>query len=182
MINLTGEQWERYEDKYGKLMWTIARKISGDDAISAIEDNRADLCQTALESINAFNKKTGASFDEMMLMKLFDQYTKTCLWHKKANKGKKIKNRYLLTNNTVSASENPDLLAQENSKAAASFDLKEDLNKVQKIIIDLIVKDPSIILDTGRVNISEIARLLGLSYSVASKHVQTIANKIRNVL
>ena len=87
MIKLTDEQWALYEERYGKLMHTISMKISGDEAIANHEDNYADLCIAALESIEGFKKKTGEDFDEAIDNKLFDQYTKTVLWNRKAKKG-----------------------------------------------------------------------------------------------
>ena len=87
MVELTDKEWALYEERYGKLMHTIAMKISGDDAIASHEDNYADLCIAALESIEGFEKKTGEKFKAAINNKLFDQYTKTVLWNRKAKKG-----------------------------------------------------------------------------------------------
>ena len=81
MVKLTNEQWAQYEERYGKLMHTISMKISGDDAIANHEDNYSDLCVAAIESIDAFERKTGDDFEKAMNNKLFDQYTKTVLWN-----------------------------------------------------------------------------------------------------
>jgi hypothetical protein len=40
---------------------------------ASVEDNYAELCVAALESINGFNKKTGKSFEEMFETKYIDQ-------------------------------------------------------------------------------------------------------------
>ena len=183
MVVLTGEQWSSYLVKYEKLMWKISQQITGDSAICDLEDNFADLCQTALESINGFHKKTGVSFDVMMEMKLFSQYTKTCLWHKKGNKGTKVKKRYPITNNTVSASDHTDLLySKESSSLSELSDLSPEFSKLQKIIIDCIVKDPSHLLDNGRVNSSSIARQLKMPIIDISKEVKRIGFKVKNTL
>ena len=87
MKQLTDDQWRYYEQRYGKLMKMISSRISGDEALANPEDNYSDLCIAALESIEGFRKKTGESFDVAMNNKLFDQYTKTVLWNRKAKKG-----------------------------------------------------------------------------------------------
>ena len=84
MIKITDEQWSIYLEKYDRLIWTIARKISGDDAVANVDDNYADLCVAAINSIVAYNKKTGIAVDEFLTTKLVDQYTKTVLWNLKA--------------------------------------------------------------------------------------------------
>ena len=102
MNNLTNDQWAQYEERYGKLMRTISFKISGDAAIANPEDNYSELCIAAIESINAFKKKTGKGFDEAFDTKLFDQYTKTVLWNRKAKKGIPLSKRMEFRNRHIS--------------------------------------------------------------------------------
>lgn len=183
MITLTEKQWESYLDKYKNLIFSIAYKITGDKAICSIEDNVSDLHIAALESINGFNRRTGASFEVMMHMKLFDQYTKTCLWHKKANKGNKIKKRYPLTNNTVSASDNEDLLTKE-SNAFEGFveDVRPQLSKIQQDVVDAIVKDPNLLLSNGKINISAVARSIDVNLHKVIGEIAKLNKAIGNIL
>ncbi len=104
-MQLTNEQWQLYVSKYDKLIWTIARRISGDIAIASLEDNYADLCIAALGSIEGFLKKDcakGKTFEEIFEMKLFDQYTKTVLWNFKAKKGVPLTKKMPFRNKHVS--------------------------------------------------------------------------------
>ena len=100
---LSSAQWQKYLDKYEKLMWMISRRISGDPVIADIETNYADLCVAALESVKGFNKKTGEDFDEMMENPLFNQYTKTVLWNAKNKKGMYVTNRRALNLSSISS-------------------------------------------------------------------------------
>lgn len=108
------EQWKKYEEKFGKLLHTISKNINGDPMIASHEDNYADLCIAALESIKGFKKKTGRDFDEFIDSKLFSGYTKTCVWNFKCSKGNKLKARYGLRNRSVS-SDNLDFIDIEDS-------------------------------------------------------------------
>ena len=91
---ITDEQWKIYWDKYEGLIYTIAKKISGDIATASFDDNVSYLKMAALESIKGFQKKTGSTVDEMLQEKLFDQYTKTCLWNAKNTLGDTLVKRY----------------------------------------------------------------------------------------
>ena len=50
-IVIDNSEWAQYTDRYEKLMWTVARNISGDRAIADLETNYADLCVAAIDSI-----------------------------------------------------------------------------------------------------------------------------------
>jgi len=173
-IDISPEQWDHYENRYGKLMWKISHKISGDKAISEPEDNYGDLCITAIESIRGFHKKTGESVEEMFGNKLFDAYTKTCLWHKKNSKGANITKKFPLTNKTFSMSGAQDSQPDEDSvftiedpapgpdMSLEIYELFGKFNHTQGVILDEISRDPSIIMGTGRINMSKLSKITGL--------------------
>ena len=91
-------------EKYDKLIWSIARKISGDTATSSLEDNYADLWLAAFEAVEGFTKQNDYSngpVEEWIETIPFDKYLKTCLWNKKNHKGKQIANKYHIHRDTV---------------------------------------------------------------------------------
>ena len=178
MINTN--QWELYETKYGKLMHKISRSISGDEVISALEDNYGDLCIAALDSIKGFSKKTGLSFDDMFGTKLFDQYTKTCLWHVKGNKGAKITKKYPVTKHTVSLYDHPEVfsLSGEDSNSADTEDfltvLSNGFTELERKVVSVIVKNPEFVNYKGHIVFSKVARSLRSSTYLVKKALNSI--------
>ena len=172
---ITDSQWNTYVEKYGKLMWKISRKISGDPMIASLEDNYADLCQTALESIEGFKKKTNKGFDEFFNTKLFDGYTKTCLWHKKASKGIKLTENMPNRAKTISIhkemkGDKVESKYYEIEDKKSEFELSAvnvshlfkdqsaELNQVALAIID----NPSLLREDGGVKVSTISQVTGI--------------------
>jgi len=96
---------EIISEKYDKLLWSIARKISGDNsATSSLEDNYADLWLAAFEAVEGFTKQNdyaNGPVEEWIETRPFDKYIKTCLWNKKNHKGKQIANKYHIHRDTV---------------------------------------------------------------------------------
>ena len=196
-IDITNDQWKTYEKKYGNLMWKISHMISGDEAISSPEDNYADLQITAIESVRGFHKKTGASVDEMLVSGNFDKYTKTCLWHLKGSKGAKITRRYPVTKKTLSighqrrdddtsdGGEVWQVSANEASSLESINFFKEvlpSLSSTQKSMVNNIIKDPTLILGSGKVNISKLAECMCVSWEKCKKDLLLLEKKVKSEL
>tara|TARA_R100000329_G_scaffold150761_1_gene144563 strand:- start:749 stop:1354 length:606 start_codon:yes stop_codon:yes gene_type:complete len=196
MIKLTDEQWALYEERYGKLMHTIAMKISGDDAIANHEDNYADLCMAALESIEGFKKKTGEDFDTAIDNKLFDQYTKTVLWNRKAKKGIPLTKRMNFRNKHYSIDRDVIMYGREGEEqglhgriedskaqyAASAIDLQDFANEQPedvKTVINAILKNPGILSKDGSINHSALRTSTGLSVHFTNKAVSKLKKSIR---
>lgn len=192
MINLTDEQWALYEERYGKLMHTIAMKISGDDAVASHEDNYADLCIAALESIEGFKNKTGEDFDEAINNKLFDQYTKTVLWNRKAKKGIPLTKRMPFRNSLVSldvdhmdigVSNLHDRLEDPKAAFEASSMELEDFTKSQaedvKKVLNAIIKNPGLLARDGSINNSAVKKNTGLSIHYTNKAVDQLKKSLK---
>tara|TARA_Y100000114_G_scaffold51894_2_gene47414 strand:+ start:12591 stop:13184 length:594 start_codon:yes stop_codon:yes gene_type:complete len=192
MIQLTEEQWALYEERYGKLMHTIANKISGDTAIANHEDNYADLCVAALESIEAFKKKTGQGFNESINNKLFDQYTKTVLWNRKAKKGVPLTKKMEFRNKHFSIDSSPkgiddmnfvesieDNKAQYDASAVDLRDFTEGQPEDVKSVINAILKNPGILSKDGSINHSALRNCTGMSVHFTNKAVDTLKKSIR---
>ena len=187
---LTNEQWALYEERYGKLMHTISMKISGDDAVATPEDNYSDLCVAAIESVSGFEKKTGKSFDEAFDTKLFDQYTKTVLWNRKAKKGVPLTKRMNFRNKQVSLDSDPwsedgnihqaieDTKSNLDLSAIDFKDFMKDQPKDVKKVVSAIIKDPNVLANDGKINYSALTKPTGMSIHYVKKAV----NKIKDVL
>jgi hypothetical protein len=187
---LTDEQWALYEERYGKLMHTISMKISGDDAVANHEDNYSDLCVAAIESVSGFEKKTGMSFDEAFDTKLFDQYTKTVLWNRKAKKGVPLTKRMNFRNKQVSLDSDPwsedgnihraieDTRSNLDLSAIDFKDFMKNQPKDVKKVVSAIIKDPNILANDGKINYSALTKPTGMSIHYVKKAV----NKIKDVL
>jgi len=196
MIKLTDDQWALYEERYGRLMHTIAMKISGDDAIANHEDNYADLCMAALESIEGFKKKTGEEFDEAIDNKLFDQYTKTVLWNRKAKKGIPLSKKMDFRNKHYSLDQDLPYSSgidegqgshQRIEDTRASFGVSavdlEDFTESQpedvKKVINAILKNPGILSKDGFFNNSVLREATGLSVHYTAKAVNQLKDSLR---
>jgi len=190
-MQITNEQWALYEERYGKLMHTISMKISGDLALASHEDNYSDLTIAALESIDGFKKKTGQTFEEAMENKLFDQYTKTVLWNRKAKKGiplsKKIPFRNKQVSLDVDAGDDsrgyhsliPDTRAQYDASAVDLDDFtKAQSENVQKVM-NAILGDPNILSKDGTINHSAVRETTGLSVHFAKRAVENLTRSLR---
>tara|TARA_R110002153_G_scaffold50412_1_gene141870 strand:- start:29 stop:625 length:597 start_codon:yes stop_codon:yes gene_type:complete len=186
MKQLTDDQWRYYEQRYGKLMKMISSRISGDEALANPEDNYSDLCIAALESIEGFRKKTGESFDVAMNNKLFDQYTKTVLWNRKAKKGIPLTNKMPFRNKHFSIDQMKTSGGEHNSfdleDPKASLDLSSmfleetfgHANPDVKVIVNAIVKDPSVVTEEGKLKNASLRNTTGLSLYRISKAVNSI--------
>tara|TARA_R100000664_G_scaffold1547_1_gene3955 strand:- start:987 stop:1577 length:591 start_codon:yes stop_codon:yes gene_type:complete len=191
MIQLTDEQWALYEERYGKLMHTISMKISGDDAIANHEDNYSDLCMAALESIEGFRKKTGEDFDTAINNKLFDKYTKTVLWNRKAKKGiplskrMEFRNKHFSMNKVLENDDSrgfdmlPDKRAQFDTSAMELDDFTESQSEDVKKVINAVIKDPGILSKEGIFNYSAVRKQTGLSVHFVNKAIEKLKKSLR---
>ena len=194
MVELTDKEWALYEERYGKLMHTIAMKISGDDAIASHEDNYADLCIAALESIEGFEKKTGEKFKAAINNKLFDQYTKTVLWNRKAKKGIPLTKKMEFRNRHVSLDAGSDgkydhsfqmherIEDPKASFGASSVDLEDftasQPENVQKVM-NAIISNPNLLSKDGSINNSAVKKTTGLSIHYTNKAVSQLKKNIK---
>jgi len=188
MIELTTEQWDLYLKKYKNLMWRISHLISGDSMLASLEDNYSDLNIAAIESINGFHKKTGETFDEMINNKLFDQYTKTCLWTAKARKGIKLSERMPFRNRHVSIDEirreddeSPfdiaDVSAIRDITRVDAADVVNTYDYKVKRIIKALEDKPELMSETGNIKINPLAKELGVSVAKVKNVIKFLEDK-----
>lgn len=186
---LTQEQWQKIDDKYGKLMYTISHRISGDAATASFDDNLQDIRMAAMEAVIGFTKQNdgvNGSFDEFFETRGFDKYIKTCMWSKKNNKGAKITKKSNLLTGTVSTEKEEVLDIAEgvgNPDVPIFFqEIDYDLNEYQKQIVALVIKDPTIIKPCGKLNVKILSENIGLSWYETDKQIKSLGFIIKNHL
>lgn len=167
-------------------MHTISMRISGDDMIASHEDNYADLSIAAIESISAYERKTGQGFEQAFGTKLFGQYTKTVLWNRKNKKGVRLSSRMEFRNRHISLSP-PDgddrryEIEDLSSIPDCSMTLEEMFGKEDKHvnkIVDAIVSDPSVVTDEGKLKGYSLVKPTGLSIHF----IRVAVDKIKQTL
>ena len=156
--------------------------------LASLEDNYSDLNIAAIESINGFHKKTGETFDEMINNKLFDQYTKTCLWTAKARKGIKLSERMPFRNRHVSIDEirreddeSPfdiaDVSAIRDITRVDAADVVNNYDYKVKRIIKALEDKPELMSETGNIKINPLAKELGVSVAKVKNVIKFLEDK-----
>ena len=172
-------------EKYDRLIWAIAHKISGDRATASLEDNYADLWLGVFEAIEGFTKQNNYSngpIETWVDTKPFDKYLKTCLWNKKNHKGKQIANKYEIHRDTV-----PTHLEEVLNVSAADDPVYSDvfghvgvdLSDRERNLVHSILIDPNKYLtEDGKVKVSPLERSLGWSRRETEEVLDTIKKKM----
>ena len=186
---LSKEQWEKIDEKYGKLMYKISHQISGDRAIANFDDNLQDIRLSAMEAVIGFEKQNdGANgkFDEFWGSKGFDQYIKTCMWTKKNNKGAKITKKAPILKGTVSTDVEEVLMMESPDPAPDTSILFDEvsiqLTDTQQTIVAEVINDHTLIKPSGKINIKRLSEKLGISWFETNKHVTSLSFLIHNEL
>ena len=186
---LNEDQWEKINKKYGMLMYKISHQISGDAAIANFDDNLQDIRVAAMEAVVGFEKQNdGANgkFDEFWGTQGFDRYIKTCMWTKKNNKGAKITKKSPILKGTVSTEMEEALQMQEYAGdpdvAIALEQISYYLTPLQQQIVDMVVKDPTLIKPNGRINVKKISENLDMTWFEADKQIKHLSAILANEL
>ena len=137
---LTSDQWQKIDNKYGKLMYKISHQISGDAATANFDDNLQDIRLAAIEAVIGFEKQregANGSFEDFWGTKGFDQYIKTCMWTKKNNKGAKITKKAPILRGTVSTEKEEVLQIEE---SGGDPDMQGWLEEVSYLLTPIQIK------------------------------------------
>lgn len=188
MLKISDAQWNLYLQKYEKLIWMISRRITGDEATANIDDNYADLCIAAINSIVAYNKKTGIPVDEFLDTKLFGQYTKTVLWNLKNKKGAGLtammpfRNKHFSISDTNGRPEGVEEDFDIEDKRASDFkgfsmlDMFKHHDDDVRTIVKTIISDPTVVNSNGKLSLNALVRLTGLSVRAVNIAVDKVEN------
>ena len=180
------EWWDQYLKKYERLMYKIAHMISGDPTICTIEDNFNDLCVAAIESVEGYRKMTKKTLDVLLTDKGFDQYTKTCLWRRKARKGLDVEKKRairkcvpLMVDNDEGGYDLSSLIDQCSSLTGLEIQDLFNVTEENKDILDVIIQNPSVLKNNGAFNYSELGRIMDVSSTTAGSRVQKLIYELQ---
>ena len=182
------EWWDQYLKKYERLMYKIAHMISGDPTICTIEDNFNDLCVAAIESVEGYRKMTKKTLDVLLTDKGFDQYTKTCLWIRKARKGLDVEKKRAIRKYTPLKVDNDEggyeLSALiDNCSSLTGVEIRDifDITCENKEVLDVIVNNPSVLKNNGTLNYCELGRILDVSSTTADTRVKKLVQELQEI-
>jgi len=186
-MRITDDHWLLYLKKYDKLLWTIARKISGDEAVANIEDNYCDLCVAAMNSIVSYARKENMEISDILNTSGFDKYTKTVLWNYKAKKGVPLTNKMSFRNKHISIDnfwedEESSFEIEDTSFSSSSMvidDMFTDIDADVQKVINAILNDPEVLGPKGKVKLYSLIKPTGLSIHAVNSAVDKI-EKILN--
>jgi hypothetical protein len=188
MIQISEAQWDLYRQRYEKLIWTIARKISGDEMTASFEDNVADLTVSAMNSIDAYCRKEGFTVDQALKDPGFDKYTKTVLWNYKCKKGVPLTKRMPFRNKHISIDGMPNTdegksfdIEDTKLSTSSSFildDMFENIDFDTQKILKAIIEDPNVLSPDGALRLASLTKPTGLSIH----SVRTGVGKIKRIL
>ena len=189
MINITQEDWEAYEGKFGGLISFISHRITGDPMLCDFESNVQDLRVAAINSIVGYYKKNKITIEdkpvtEVIECPLFKAYTKTVLWNAKNHKGNKAtkyKNFMPISLDTLENKE--DLVFDESTSNAYENEdllgvLSKKFNDEEKAILAYVVNNPEVVRDSGKVNYNRIAVDTGSSFYRVKKTFTELMGKL----
>ena len=187
---ITEKQRDLIQKKYGDLIYKISHQISGDSATCSIEDNVQDLWIAAMEAVAGFQKQNNGengTFEDFWGSRGFDKYIKTCLWSAKNSKGKKVTKKWNLTNGNVNIFDHGDTLNSLEDDAF-TFDgiIIEDFNNIlndsQREILSHLVMNPSLIFDSGSVNVSALARCVEQEPYKVKNTLESMKNRLGSLV
>jgi len=189
MVDITDEDWKLYQEKFGDLISFIAQRITGDPMCCDYEENVQDLYVAAINSINGYYKKNKITPAQMAVRDviecpLFKQYTKTVLWNAKnfkGNKATKYKNFMPASIDTV---DNKDDLAIDDTTTIVDADdevfnyFHNKFTEDERVLLSLLVDNPSIVRDNGSININALSKLSGKSFYMVKSRITSIKEKL----
>jgi len=188
MTVVTDEEWVLIDKQYGRLMSKICHNITGDNAIANYEDNLQDLRLAAMEAVAGFARKEDQEFKDFWGTEGFNKYIKTCLWNLKNKKGANITKKYPITKNTVDINKFADILVDD-KQDTSGLDLGISLDQItykftdtQKLIVDAVTTDPSLLKPNGKVNIKKLGEELDLTWLEVRNVLVSLSEILQNKL
>jgi hypothetical protein len=187
-LSIPEECYIYLEKKYGNLIYNICKQISGDPVVnSSHEDNRQELLIKCIEATHAYSRKIKQpDFNEFIKTRMFDKYIKTCLWNLKNSTGNVIVKNTTLYSTVALGSLDEDAYGVDIESPTGNLDVKEFLGDIKEISIPsiskalhYIVSDPGLLKRTGSLNISKLAKLMGISWKESKDKVSKIENILK---
>jgi len=177
--NLSYEQWEWLEEKYGKLLHHIAYRIGLDPITHDHDDSYQELCIAMMDTVKMFDKSASVSFDEYKETAHFDKYLKTVLWNRKNCLGQKIIRRAPLRRQVTI---DEKLLKDKVFNPVESFTPfgNESLDEDMLNILNEVEQDAKIIKPSGDFNISRLCRNLDKSKAEVKHTIERLQHTLKS--
>ena len=179
---LTEEQWDKLWEKYKNLMYSISYRIGGDSICNSIEDSVQELSITAMDACQAYEKKTGQTFDKYIDTINFNKYIKTCLWNRKNNNGLKIEKKRAVNRHHTLDEQIAETQSNAQTDVCPVSALVDDVCLAADLVPvrDLILRDNAMIKPNGRVNISRLSKTLGRSKQQTTKALDELRHQYKD--
>lgn len=176
---ITNEDWEWLEKKYGKLLHHIGYRIGGDSVTNDHEDSYQNLSIAILDTVRMFDKTQTVPFSEYKETAHFDKYLKTVLWNRKNNLGHKIVKREPLRRQITI---DEKLFKDKVHTPIESFRPfgNEELEADMKELISQIEFDAKVIKPSGEFNISRLCRNLGKSKAQVKHTINRLQQTLKS--
>jgi len=177
--NLSYEQWEWLEEKYGKLLHHIAYRIGLDPITHDHDDSYQELCIAMMDTVKMFDKSASVSFEEYKETAHFDKYLKTVLWNRKNCLGQKIIRRAPLRRQVTI---DEKLLKDKVFSPVESFTPfgNESLDEDMLNILNEVEQDAKIIKPSGDFNISRLCRNLDKSKAEVKHTIERLQHTLKS--
>jgi len=177
--NLSYEQWEWLEEKYGKLLHHIAYRIGLDPITHDHDDSYQELCIAMMDTVKMFDKSASVSFEEYKETAHFDKYLKTVLWNRKNCLGQKIIRRAPLRRQVTI---DEKLLKDKVFSPVESFTPfgNESLDEDMLNILNQVEQDAKIIKPSGDFNISRLCRNLDKSKAEVKHTIERLQHTLKS--
>ena len=177
--NLSYEQWEWLEEKYGKLLHHIAYRIGLDPITHDHDDSYQELCIAMMDTVKMFDKTASVSFEEYKETAHFDKYLKTVLWNRKNCLGQKIIRRAPLRRQVTI---DEKLLKDKVFSPVESFTPfgNESLDEDMLNILNQVEQDAKIIKPSGDFNISRLCRNLDKSKAEVKHTIERLQHTLKS--
>ena len=176
--NLTYDEWEWLEEKYGKLLHHIAYRIGLDPITHDHDDSYQELCIAMMDTVRMFDKTATVPFAKYKDTVHFDKYLKTVLWNRKNCLGNKIVKRAPLRRQVTI---DEQLLKDKAHYLVESFTPfgNESLEDDMLEVLNEIEQDSKLIKPSGDFNISRICRNLGKSKAQVKHTIDRLKHSLQ---
>lgn len=187
MIQIDADEWNFIQEKYGKLIEYIARRIYPDPSYD-LEDLVSMLNLQIFNAVEGYHKKFGTNPKEFIRTKDFGKYLKSTLWNKRNSEAAEFARQYEFLKDRVeldahSVEGHRDYRDHDSTKLEIEDRRQEinldSFNEDEIKFIDLLLNQRGYI--KGRTpNFKKIGDTLDISPNKAKKIYYTIVMKAHN--
>jgi hypothetical protein len=199
--SLTDEQWNKVQEKYGKLITFAASRIYFDKYCYGLEDSIQELKAMLLKGIVRFCEIENTTFDIVWEEPGFHRYAKTIIWNSKNTIGMRIRKSSETVGGVLVPRDSRLSIKSKNKETEEIFtvDYPEWINdKLQFIpkdsflngiefdpkeqqLIELVLGDLGFFKPNNKVHVTKIAKELNTTSYEVNKLITSIKNKLQDI-